>query len=135
MQEELTALARNQTWTLVPSPPNIDVIGSRWVFKVKQRADGSLERYKARLVAQGFNQRTGIDCGDTYSPVVKPATIRTVLTYALSKNWHIHQLDLKNAFLHSFLTETVFMKQPPGFISATHPDYVCKLNRALYALK
>ena len=66
---------------------------------------------------------------------MKPATIRTVLTYAFSKNWHIHQLDVKNAFLHGFLTETVFMKQPPGFSSATHPDYVCKLNRALYGLK
>ena len=66
---------------------------------------------------------------------MKPATIRTVLTYALSKNWHIHQLDVKNAFLHGFLIETVFMKQSPSFISATHPEYVYKLNRALYGLK
>ena len=85
MQEELVALAQNQTWTPVPRPPDVNAIGSHWVFKVKQRADGSLERYKARFVAQGFSQRPGIDSGDTYSHVVKSATIRTVLSYVLSK--------------------------------------------------
>ncbi|GKB27736.1 ribonuclease H-like domain-containing protein [Tanacetum coccineum] len=101
----------------------------------KFNADGSLSRYKARLVANGRSQQLGIDCYDTFSPVVKPATIRTVLSLAVSRNWPIHQLDVKNAFLHGHLSETVYMHQPPGFVDPHHPDYVCHLQRSLYGLK
>ncbi|GKE30628.1 ribonuclease H-like domain-containing protein, partial [Tanacetum coccineum] len=97
--------------------------------------DGSLSRYKARLVANGRSQQQGIDCDETFSPVVKPATIQTVLSLAVSRQWPIHQLDVKNAFLHGHLTETVYMHQPPGFTDSTHSDYVCLLQKSLYGLK
>ncbi|GAA0138864.1 hypothetical protein LIER_34995 [Lithospermum erythrorhizon] len=85
--------------------------------------DGSFERYKTRLVDDGKTQHVGINCGETFSPVVKPATIRTVLTLALSKSWCIHQLDVNNAFLHGDLHETIYMYQPTGFRDSIHPDY------------
>ena len=95
----------------------------------------SLSHYKARLVANGRSQQQGIDCDETFSPVVKPATIRTILSLAISRHWLIHQLDVKNAFLHGHLQETVYMHQPPGFRDPQHPDYVCHLRQSLYGLK
>jgi len=86
-------------------------------------------------VLRGFTQRPGIDFDETFSPVVKPATVRTVLSLALSRSWPIHQLDVKNAFLHGNLSETVYCSQPTGFEDSAHPDYVCRLNRSLYGLK
>jgi Reverse transcriptase (RNA-dependent DNA polymerase) len=133
--EELTALAHNSTWDLVSPPANAHIIGAKWVFKVKLKADGSVHRYKARLVAKGYNQQEGLDYIETFSPVVKPVTIRVVLTLALSNQWPIHQLDVNNAFLHGDLEETVYMEQPSGFVDALNPHYVCKLNKALYGLK
>jgi len=106
-----------------------------WIFRHKKKSDGSFERYKARLVGNGSNQQTGVDCGDTFSPVVKPATIQTVLSVAISKSWCLHQLDVKNAFLHSNINETVYMHQPPSFCDPHHPDYVCLLKKSLYGLK
>ncbi|XP_071685349.1 uncharacterized protein [Lolium perenne] len=103
--------------------------------KHKHRADGSLERYKARWVVRGFAQRPGIDFGETFSPVVKPATIRTVLSLACSRNWPVHQLDVKNAFLHGVLEEQVYCYQPTGFVDSLHRDHVCKLAKSLYGLK
>jgi histone deacetylase 1/2 len=99
------------------------------------RADGSLERYKARWVVRGFTQRAGVDYGETFSPVVKPATIRTVLTIAASRRWPVHQLDVKNAFLHGTLSEEVFCLQPAGFVDDTKPQHVCRLSKSLYGLK
>jgi hypothetical protein len=102
---------------------------------VKRKADGTIDRYKARLVAKGFKQRYVIDYEDTFSPVVKAATIRLVLSIVVSRNWSLHQLDVQNAFLHGVLEDEVYMKQPPGFHDASHPRYVCKLDKALYGLK
>jgi hypothetical protein len=135
MKDEYDALIENKTWDLVPRPFNANIIRSLWIFRHKKKSDGSFERYKARLVGDGAGQQTGIDCGATFSPVVKPATIRTVLSIALSKSWCLHQLDVKNAFLHGNLEETVYMHQPPGFRSSEHPDYVCLLKKSLYGLK
>jgi Reverse transcriptase (RNA-dependent DNA polymerase)/gag-polypeptide of LTR copia-type/GAG-pre-integrase domain len=135
MATELTALANNSTWDLVEAPTGAHIIGAKWIFKTKLRADGTLERHKARLVAKGYSQLEGIDYEETFSPVIKPATIRIVLTIALSQNWHLQQLDVNNAFLHGDLQETVYMEQPPGFTDQNHPSYVCKLKKALYGLK
>ncbi|GJR41472.1 ribonuclease H-like domain-containing protein [Tanacetum coccineum] len=135
MLDEYNALITNGTWVLVPRPANVNVVHLMWLFKHKFHADGSLSRYKARLVANGRNQQHGINCDETFSPVVKPATIRTVLSLAVSRDWPIHQLDVKNAFLHGHLSETVYMHQPPGFVDPAHPDYVCHLKRSLYGLK
>ncbi|GJV59701.1 ribonuclease H-like domain-containing protein [Tanacetum coccineum] len=135
MCDEYKALIDNNTWVLVPRPPNVNIVRSMWLYKHKYNADGSLNRYKARLVANGRSQQQGIDCDETFSPVVKPATIRTVLSLAVSRQWPIHQLDVKNAFLHDHLKETVYMHQPPGFTDSAHSDYVCLLQKSLYGLK
>ncbi|CAA7022367.1 unnamed protein product [Microthlaspi erraticum] len=106
-----------------------------WLFTHKFKADGTLSRYKARLVANGKSQQVGVDCDETFSPVVKPTTIRTVLHRAISRDWPIHQLDVKNAFLYGNLEETVYMHQPPGFTDPTKPDHVCLLKKSFYGLK
>ncbi|GJT19450.1 ribonuclease H-like domain-containing protein [Tanacetum coccineum] len=135
MLDEYNALITNGTWVLVPRPTNVNVVRSMWLFKHKFNADGSLNRYKARLIANGRSQQQGIDCDETFSPVVKPATIRTVLSLVVSRDWPIHQLDVKNAFLHGHLSETVYMHQPPGFVDPNKPDFVCHLQRSLYGFK
>jgi hypothetical protein len=123
MEKEFSALQANGTWNLVPPVPSINLIDSKWVFKVKLHVDGSIERYKARLVEKGFKQQYGLDCDETFSPIVKPATIRLLLSMALSRCWHIHQLDIQNAFLNGFLDEEVYMRQPPGFTDPSKPDH------------
>jgi hypothetical protein len=135
MEEEFFALLDNHTWDLVPRPQSTNVVSGKWIFKHKFHADGSLERYKARWVLRGFSPHPSIDFDETFSPVVKPATVRTVLSLALSRNWPIHQLDVNNTFLHGTLSETVYCSQPSGFTDAVHPDFVCRLNRSLYGLK
>ena len=127
MSDEHNALIKNKTWILVPRPMDANIIRCMWLFRHKFLADGTLSRYKARLVANGITQIEGVDVDETFSPVVKPGTIRTMLSLALSRHWPIHQLDVKNAFLHGDLTETVYMHQPPGFRDPDHPDYVCLL--------
>ena len=135
MMEEYVALKKNETWHLVPPRQGKNLIDCKWVFRVKRKSDGTIDRYKARLVAKGFKQRYGIDYEDTFSPVVKAATIRLVLSIAVSRGWSLRQLDVQNAFLHGVLEEEVYMKQPPGFESKSNPSFVCKLDKALYGLK
>ena len=135
MHLEFEALMNNKTWVLVPPPSNQNIIGCRWVYKLKYKPDGTVERNKARLVAKGFHQTPGFDYFETFSPMVKPTTIRVVLSLALSKNWSIRQLDVHNAFLNDDLFEQVFMTQPPGFVDPSKPNFVCKLTKALYGLK
>ncbi|GKV21142.1 hypothetical protein SLEP1_g31150 [Rubroshorea leprosula] len=136
MKEELEALHNNNTWTLVPSPsPQLNIVGSKWVFKTKLHPDGSIERFKARLVARGFSQVPGLDFDETFSPVLKPTTLRLVIALATTLSWPLKQLDVKNAFLHGKLKEEVYMSQPLGFEDPIHPNHVCKLNKSIYGLK
>jgi hypothetical protein len=135
MDEELEALHRNQTWELVPCTPAMHVIGSKWVLKTKLKHDGSLDRLKALLVAKRYHQVDGLDYTETYSPFIKPGTIRMVLSIALVNKWSIRQLDVKNAFLHGFVSEDIYIEQPPGTVDPQYPSHVCKLKKALYGLK
>ena len=109
MNSEYQALLRNNTWSLVPPPSSAHIVGCRWIYKLKYRPDGSIDRHKARLVAQGFTQTPGIDYFDTFSPVVKPCIIRLILALAISFQWPVRQLDVENAFLNGDLEEEVFM--------------------------
>jgi histone deacetylase 1/2 len=135
MEEEYAALLTNQTWELVPRPPGSNVVTGKWIWTHKCRADGTLDRYKARWVLRGFTQRPGVDYDETFILVVKPATVCTVLLLSLARSWPVHQLDVKNAFLHGLLTEIVYCSQPVGFVDFSCPDMVCRLNRSLYGLK
>ncbi|GJT34652.1 ribonuclease H-like domain-containing protein [Tanacetum coccineum] len=123
MYDEYNALVKNGTWILVPRPSDVNLVRSMWLLKHKFHADGTLSRYKARLVANGSNQQHGVDFDETFSPVVKPATIRTVLSLVVSRHWPIHQLDVKNAFLNGDLSKTVYMHQPPSFVDSCYPNH------------
>jgi hypothetical protein len=135
MDKEVDALQKNNMWHLVPRRPGTNVIEYKWVHKVKRKADGSIDWYKARLVAKGFKQRYEIDYEDTFSPVVKAATIRLVLSLAMKQGWSLRELDVQNTFLHGVLQEEVYMKQLPEYESKKSPDYVCRLDKAIYGLK
>ncbi|GJT27040.1 ribonuclease H-like domain-containing protein [Tanacetum coccineum] len=123
MFDEYNALIKNGTWILVPRPTGVNVVRSMWLFKHKFHANEMLSRYKAQLVANGSSQQQGIDVDETFSPVVKPTTIRIVLSLAVSRKWPIYQLDVKNAFLNDDLFETVYMHQPPGFTDPRFPHH------------
>uniref|UniRef100_A0A2N9EMG3 Integrase catalytic domain-containing protein n=1 Tax=Fagus sylvatica TaxID=28930 RepID=A0A2N9EMG3_FAGSY len=133
MEEEMHALDLNHTWDLVHKPAGTSIVGCRWVFTVKQNPNGSVDRLKARLVAKGFTQTYGLDYTETFSPVAKLNSIRIIISLAANLDWPLHQLDVKNAFLHGDLNETVYMAQPPGFESKG--EYVCHLKKSIYGLK
>ena len=111
------------------------IVQNKWIFKTKLKADGSLAKFKARLIAKGFQQHVGVDFAGTFSPVVKASTIRIIFTIVVAYNWDIQQVDINNAFLNGILHEDVYMCQPEGFVSSTHPTQVCKLIKSLYGLK
>ncbi|CAL9012449.1 unnamed protein product [Prunus brigantina] len=135
MQEELDALHMQGTWILVPKPCYKNVVGSKWVYRIKRNSDGTVSRHKARLVAQGFSQEPGLVFSETFSPVVRHTTVRLILSIAAMNKWSLRQLDVKNSFLHGDLEEEVFMRQPPGFEDSAHPEFVCQLKKSLYGLK
>jgi transposase InsO family protein len=134
MQQEFSALISNGTWSLCPRPYHTNIIRNKWVYKIKRKADGSLDRFNARLVAKGFEQQRGIDYTDTFSLVIKSSTIRIVLALVVHFNWPLKQLDVSNGFLHGTLQEEVYMEQPQGFKDPLHLTYVCKLHKAIYGL-
>jgi histone deacetylase 1/2 len=135
MDAKFGALLINNTWHFVPPQQGKNIVDCKSVFKIKRKEDGTLDKYKARLVAKGYKQHYGIDYEDTFSSVVKAATIWLILSIAASRGWSLRQLDVQNAFLHGFLEEEVYMRQPPGFEHKNKPHYVCKLDKALYGLK
>ncbi|PHT38383.1 Copia protein [Capsicum baccatum] len=134
MNEELATLEENDTWDIVDRPTNAIIIRSRWVYSVKMKADGSLDQYKARLVAQGYKQEYGIDYEETFALVVKMTTVRMLLALASIRSWKLHQLDVKNALLHGDLQKVIYMNPPPGYKHSS-PNQVCRLKKSLYGLK
>ena len=131
MIEEMDALNRNSTWI----PTGKKVIGCRWVFVVKVNRDGLVARLKARIVAAGYAQTYGVDYSDTFSPVAKMTYVQLFISLAATHNWDLHQLDIKNVFLHGDLQEEVYMEQPPGFVAQGEIRKVCRLWKSLYGLK
>jgi hypothetical protein len=107
----------------------------KWIYQNKFHSDGSLARYKARWVVRGFTQQHGVGQDETFSPVIKSAMICVILSIASSWGWPIHQLDVKNVFLHGNLLETIYAQQPDGFLFSSNLEYVCKLHKSLYGLK
>lgn len=135
VMDEMTKIHLLNTWELVPITEDMNIVSSRWVFIVKIGPDGTVISLKARLVAKGFQQEEGVDYLETFSPVVRTATIRLVLEVAIAKGWFIRQLDVSSAFLHGELSEPVYMYKPPGFEDPQRPNHVCRLTKALYGLK
>nr|GEX84013.1 ribonuclease H-like domain-containing protein [Tanacetum cinerariifolium]GEX87826.1 ribonuclease H-like domain-containing protein [Tanacetum cinerariifolium] len=124
MYDEYNVYVKNSTWILVLRPPSANMVRFMWLSRHKFHVDGTLSRYKARLVAKGSSQQLGVNFDETFSPVVNLATIRTVLSHVVSHKWPIHQLNVKNAFLNSDLSETVYMHQPSSFVDSWHPNHV-----------
>ena len=134
MEMEMESLRGNEVWNLVKLPENRKTVGSKWVFKVKVGPDGSIERHKARLVVQGYSQKYGLDYDETFSPVVRTESVRTVIVLA-KNNLLLQQMDVTTAFLNGILEEEVYMKQPEGFVEKGKEHLVCKLNKNIYGLK
>jgi hypothetical protein len=135
IQAEYQSLQRTGTYELSKLPVGRHAIGCKWVFKIKRHADGSIDRYKARLVAKGFSQKEGLDYKETFAPVAKFASIRTLLALAAHQDYEVHQMDVKTAFLNGDLDVELYMRQPEGFVVAGQEELVCKLRKSLYGLK
>ncbi|KAJ9566256.1 hypothetical protein OSB04_002222 [Centaurea solstitialis] len=135
MKEEIDPIEKNGTWKLVTRPSNATIIGLKWVFKVKKDANGSISRYKARIVAKGYLQQPGIDFEEVFAPVARIETVRILIALAAAKGWELHHLDVKSAFLHGELQEQVYVHQPEGFVKKGHEDSVYKVVKALYGLR
>lgn len=135
MTEEFQTLIDNDTWELVDPPVDRNIIGSRWVFKRKLNVDGKIDRFKARLVAQGFAQRIGVDFDDSFAPVAMHSTLRVLLTIAGYRKMQVKHLDVKAAYLYGTLEEEVFMRQPPGYAVPHKEQQVCRLKKSIYGLK
>ena len=135
IKSEIDSILQNHTWELVDLPPGCKPLGYRWIFKKKMKADGSIDKYKARLVIKGYRQREGLDYFDTYSPVTRITSIRMLLAIAALRNLEVHQMDVKTAFLNGDLEEEIYMEQPEGFVAPGQERKVCKLVKSLYGLK
>ena len=132
MEIEIKSLLSNKVWELVKPPPNRKIAGSKWVFKWKIDANGIVERYKARLVAQGCTQKFGLDYEETFSLVIRFESIRFLLAVGAQYKLQLHQMDVSTAFLHGELTEEVYMRQPEGFIESGKENLVYHLQRSIY---
>ena len=135
METEMRSLLSNKVWELVEPPPNWKIVGSKWVFKRKIDANGIVEHYKARLVAQGCTQKFGLDYEETFSPVIRFESIRFLQAVGTQHKLQLHQMDVSTTFLHGELTEEVYMRQPEGFIESGKEHLVCHLQRSIYGLK
>ncbi|GKB19414.1 retrovirus-related pol polyprotein from transposon TNT 1-94, partial [Tanacetum coccineum] len=134
MQEDLNQFIANDVWDLVSQPKNMTIIETKWVFRYNLDENGIVSQNKVRLVAQGYNQQEGVDYDETYAPVARLESIRILLAYVCALDFKLFQIDIKSAFLNSFINEEVYVAQPSGFIDFKKPDHVYKLKKALYGL-
>jgi hypothetical protein len=135
MLEEYKSILKNNVWDIVQRPKDKSVVSSKWIYKIKHAANGSVEKFKERFVARGFTQKEGIDYEETFSLVAKYTSIRTIIAFALVLGCKLHHMDVKTAFLNGKIEHEVFMEQPDGFVLHNKGTHVCKLRKALYGLK
>jgi len=134
MVEEYDSIVHNSVWDVVPTPEDKLVVSSHWLYKVNQFVDGSVEKHKAIFVACGFSQVKVIDYDETFSPIARYSSIRSILALSEQKGWKIHQMDVKTNFLNGMIEEEVYIEQPEGFDTFDHEPHVCPLKRAFYGL-
>jgi hypothetical protein len=115
MGEEYQSIVKNDVWDVVPRPKEKSIVSSKWIYKTKHAADGSIEKYNARFLARGFSQKEGIDYEETFSPMVRYTSIKTILSLAAVMKWKVHQMDVKTTFLNGEIKEEVYVEQPQGF--------------------
>ena len=130
MKEELDALTKSHTWDLVTLLPRQSVVGCKWIYKIKTHFDGSIEHYKARLIAKVFTQEYEIDYEETFALVARISSVHALLAVAAASKWDLFQMDVKNAFLNGELSEEVYMQPPPSL--SVDSNKVCHLRCALY---
>ena len=125
MEEEMESIKKNNTWSLTSLPSGREAIGCKWVYRLKYNQNGSINKFKARIVAKGYSQIEGIDYNETFAPVTSLATLRVMIALAASRDLEIHQMDVKSAYLNGDLKEEIYMKQPEGFVEEDKEDLVC----------
>jgi hypothetical protein len=135
MMEEYQSIMKNDVWEIVLRPEGKSVVTSKWIYKIKHAADGNIEKYKARFVVRGFSQKEGVDYEETFSPVTRYTSIRTIISLASVMGWRLHQMDVKTTFLNGVIEEEVYIEQPQGFVIHGKESHVCILKKALYGLK
>jgi len=135
MQDEFKVLMHNGTYILVPFPQGCKPISAQWLYKVKLHADSSIDCYKARWVAKGFTQRFSIDYNSTFSPVIWIKNLWLLLAFMNTHNLKIHQVNINTVFLHTKLTEEIYISQPKGFVNKQQPHHIGQLLKSLYRLK
>ena len=135
MQEELNQFESSNVWTLVPRPSNHSIIGTKWVFRNKLDKSGIIVRNKARLVAQGYSQKEGIDFDESFAHVARLEAIRILLTFSCYMNFKLYQMNVKSAFLNGYIIKEVYVAQPPGFENHEFLNHMIKLSKTLYGLK
>ena len=135
MEEELKSMNQNQVWDLVELPEGYKKVGCKWVFKTKRDSKDNIERHKARLIAKGFTQKSGIDYKETFSPVSRKDSLRIIMALVAHYDLELHQMDVKTAFLNGDLEEDVYMNQPECFLVKGKEHMVCKLKKSIYGLK
>ena len=135
MKEEMESMRSNQVWELVDLSKGCKASGNKWVLKIKLKADGTIDKYKARLVAKCYTQQEGIYYEETFSPIVRFTSICLILAIVASMDLELHQMDVKTAFLNGDLEEEIYMQQPVGFIKEGQENKVCRLLKSIYGLK
>jgi hypothetical protein len=135
MTEEYQSIMKNDVWEVVPKPKNKDVVSSKWIYKIKHATNESIEKYKVGFLARGFSQKEGIDYEETFAPIPRYTSIRTITALAAKMKWKLHQMDVKTTFLNGVIEEEVYIEQPQGFEVEYRKTHVCMLKKALYGLK
>ena len=134
MTEEYESIMKNDVWDIVPTPEGKSVVTYKWIFKIKHAVDGSIKKYKARFMAHAFSQREGVDYDETFAPVARFTSIRTIIALASAMGWKLYQMDVKTTLLNGEIEEEVYIEQPEGFEVHGKETHVCILKKALYGL-